>query len=105
MNRLNAYIIKSTEPIVNYLLDVGTNFEAAEPCPQLNEKVLFVTKINKDLLALEPIFLFEKHGMEPVFFYDNGLWEVEVKGNNYTKYDLNALYFDRTGKYDIIESV
>lgn len=105
MNRLNAHIIKYNEPIKQALIEAEIYFEQAEPCPQLNEKVLFVEEYPFELLNLNPDFIIGKFGRAFVCFFDNGKEEVRVQNNEYINYDLKTLYEKRTGKYDIIDEL
>lgn len=105
MERFNSYILLFDELLEQFLIEKNQQYEKAEPCPQLSEKVLFVDKILPEMLRLFPSFYkSDSFGKSFVCYFDDGSTEITVVNNEYLNYEIESLYFERSGKYDVIDT-
>ena len=103
MNRLQATIIEYDPAIKQELKNRGYKPEQAEPCPQLNEKVLFIRYFPIDMLTMTPEFVVDTRLKAFICWYDNGEEEIRIVNNEYKDFLLSELYEVRKGTYDVIE--
>jgi hypothetical protein len=110
VNRNTAITIVHSQAIYDYLTTQGVDFDRVNKCTQLNEDVLFIYSIQWSevvgMLGLSPVFFdSEKYKGNFGCWFDDGEKEVRVKDNDYTSYNINELYENRTGKYDPIDEL
>lgn len=111
MNRTNAIIIRNNNQELHAWLDSqGITYERSIPCPQLNEDVFFIQSLTDiqmiEVLDNDPDFyegLIFKSNYK--LWHDNGEQEIIVRDNEYKDYNINQLYVNRKGTYDVIEEI